>query len=363
MAIRHQLSVATPYGVLISPSLAFSTLEWVLAENDAGVLTCIVDDSYPLDWFSKDAIMTIGRSINGGPFYTEGDAAWLIRKRVRAIEPDGSTTLTITALHANSILARRIVAYATGSAQADQSGAADDLIKQIVRDNFVTATDTARNTTLINVTVNGGAAPTIAMEFARRAVADTARDLADASAASGVYLGYEIRWTGSVYQVVTYTTSRAADRRVGGAQPLIFSQAYGNVGTLTITEDWTDEVTAAYAYGGDANSVGTALNTAAIGESPLGRIEGLRTGSQSTTTADLDDEAAADLYQKRPKAVIDGSAIDTERCIYGIDYVWGTLATLEAPGFSADVRIDPVHCTVANGVETRDIRLTAELTL
>lgn len=334
--------------------------EYTLTERGVGVLRLVLPPTVPLAFLQKDGRIQLLRGLDGAAPALEGDATWLIRRRRQQFVNRENTT-TIWALHVNDLLARRIVAYAAGTSQASKSDLADDMIKDIVRENFVSPTDTARTMTGLTVQADLGAGPTIAKAFARRNVLSLLQDICDSAAAAGTYLGFEVRTDGSGFVLRTYTQQRGVDRRVGSGNYLEVSPSTGAIASSSLDEDWTEEQTYMYSLGqgeGEQRAIGTAENTTAAGASPFGRIEGSYQANQATTQAQLDAAAEGALYAARGRIVYEARGQESPRFRYGRDYKWGDLLTVTDFGRQFDVRVDPVRVSFGRGgeeIETRFI--------
>jgi hypothetical protein len=360
MSTAYRADIFSNVGVKLSPPVGVKPIEgeYTLTERGIGVLRLVLPPTTPLTWLQKDGRVQLYRAIDGGAPYLEGEATWLIRRRRQEFNNRENLT-TIWALHVNHLLARRIVAYASGSAEAAKSDLADDMIKEIVDENFVSPTDTTR--TMSGLTVQGdlGAGPTVAKAFSRRNVLNVLQDICDAAAAAGTYLGFEVRTSGSGFQLVTYTQQRGVDRRAGSGNYLRVSPSTGAIASSSLDEDWTEETTYMYSLGqgtGALRAVGTAQNAEAEGASPYGRIEDSYQANQSTTQAQLDDEAESALYAARGRVIYEAVGQESPGFRYGRNYKWGDLLTVTDFGQQFNVRVDPVHVTFGRQGERIDTR-------
>jgi Siphovirus ReqiPepy6 Gp37-like protein len=362
---QYRIELRTSDNIVLQPSLMYFSAQYVLKERGLGSLTLRVPPSYGLGLFRKHSRLLIYRSINGAPAYLEGDATWILTSRRYTVDENGVEGITLTAQHANMILARRIVAYSAGSAQASKSGAVDTIMRAIIDENFISAADTARNLAsgVLALGAVAGTGPTIAKSFCRDNVLNTLEDLANSAALAGTYTGYEVRTLAGALTFVVYLTQRGVDRTVGSGNDLIFSPGNRNLVNIDLDEDWTDEVTFVYAGGqgeGVNRVIQSASNSAAIGESVLGRAERFRDARNSTTTTQVQDEADDALYAARTVRRFSGSAQDTEGCTYGVHYRWGDRVTAQILDQQFDCRVDPVNVSLAReGGEVLDIRLEA----
>lgn len=318
--------------------------------------------------FTRDTRIEVWRNV-AGQLRLEGDAVWLVRRRRTTHD-----ALRITALHANHLLMRRIVAYPAASSYTSKSAdAADDLIKAFVRQNMgagvvsadrdsTTAADQAQTdiSTYVTIPADVGAAASIAKAATRRRLDEVVRELGEASTTAGTYLTCEIVSPGDGTLVLqTYTTQRGTDHRAGTADPVIFSADRGNIENVELDEDYTDEVTVAIAGGqGEeaARLIRVAADTTRITASPFNRIERFVDMSNVDDADQLQDEADAALRAGRPRITLTGDLVETDGCTRGVHFDLGDMVTVLEGGELYDVRLDVLHITYASSaLRTRAI--------
>lgn len=365
MSTGITISLATSRGLSLVPSLAYDRVEYTLVENDIGVLRVGGPLIYPFSCFAPDNQLRIQRSVYGGAPMLEGNAVWLLRAWSFGVAENGERSYQLTALHVNSLLARRIVDYVAGSSQSAKSGAADDVIKSVVSENFISPTDTTRTMTGVSVGPNLSAAPSVAKAFAWRNTLEVIRDLCAASAEAGTYLGFEVIPSGTGFQVVTFTEQRGVDR--SGDTSALFSLERRNLASGTLTYDYQDQATRAIAGGqgeGADRVVQRADDSAAQNQSPYGLIEAFRQASQSTTSTQVLDEANAELWERRGRVQFQGRARQIPGSLYGIHYQWGDIVPVQFLGESVACRISTIANRIERGSgEDLDIRLASDTVL
>lgn len=360
MSTQYRLDVFTPTGVAL-PSVRPIAGEYVLSERGIGMLRLDLPPEYPIANLHKDGLLRLNRNVGAG-MYLEGDATWLIRRR-RQVLSGRERRIEVWAAHANSLLDRRIVAYAAGSSQASKSGAADDLIKAVVRENFTAPTDTARTMGSFSVAADLGQGPTISRAFSRRKVLAVAQDMCDDAAAVGAYVGFEVRTVGTALTLITYVNYRGVDRRYGTRSYLPIPLSA--ISESSLDEDWSDEETFIYALGQgeqEDRAVGTAQNVSAEGASPYGRIEGSYQANNTDDATLLDSVAAGALYARRGRVLYEARGQDAPDFIYGYHYQWGDLLTIDDYGQQFNVRVDPVGVSFGREGERLDIRFVSDST-
>lgn len=310
-----------------------------------------------------DARLEVWRTTEalGGP-YLDGGAVWLVRY-VAVKRIGNAQIIEVGCLGANELLRRRIVAYNSEAAQASKSGPADDVMKAIVRENFVSATDATRNWSHFTVASDVGAAPTVAKSIAWRSVLPVLQEIAQTSTESGTRLYFDVtggaRGAGFVFR--TYTYSRGDDRSFpGGTRAVTFSPEWGTLDAALRSDDWSDEVTAVYCGGrgvGSDRLIVQATDRQRIGASPFGRREAWNPAAPASTPDTVTDEAYSRLRDGQPRRSFRGRIVSQPGCIYGVH--WG-LGDLVSVAFAGEVAAAEVHAVTTSGQGSTE-QITAEL--
>lgn len=347
-----------------------AALEYVLNVGQIGVLTFAVPASFDASLFKKDGRCGVWRTIAGRPPALDGEAIYLIRR----IEYQTDYT-RVTAFHANSLLARRIAAYAAGTSYVSKSAtAADNLIKTIVSENFGSGISAANRdgaetqadvSAYLSAEGNLGQGASIAKAFARRRVSDVVRELCDASTTAGTYLAAEIvAPADDLLELRTYTGQRGRDRRASSDKPVILSEERGNLENARLVVDWTEEVTFAIAGGqgeGTNRLIAAASDAARMGESPFGRIEDFVDMSNVADATQLQDDADAAVRNGRARITFTGRLVDTPKTTRGIHYDLGDIVTAEFEGQQFDVRLDVIQMQLSGKKITQNVQLRSVL--
>lgn len=383
----HYLNIYSPDGIYLDSLNDFTVLECTLAELNIGTLTIILPATHDPTIYRRDGRIAYYRapsaSLSSGAYRLVGGTTWLLAHVTRKLDRELNERVRLVCVHPNALLMRRVVAYDEGTSQADKTAAADNMIKAYVRENFVSATDTARNwsSSLFSVEADVGAAPSVSKAASYRTVLPTLQEIAAAAAAAGTYTGFEVTGgeTGA-YVLRTYIGQRGADRSSTNNQPLVLSVGYGSMNEVELDDNWMDMASFVYAGGsgkGDERPVRPASDAALIAQSPYGRIEWFQNAAQTDDATTLDSEAARALHERRPRQLFTGDIADTEYATFGEEYDWGDRVVGEyAPsrGFGFvrqfDCRVNPVRIRVERTentetgmlqeTETLDIRLRSE---
>lgn len=337
------------------------------APGGIGVLELELPDSFDASLLQRDGRIGVWRSIDGRPPYLDNGAIFLI-----GLVRYTSGALLVRAWHASSLLLRRIIAYNAGTAYTSKTGAADNLIKafwaenagaSIVsadRDGVETQADISA---YVSVAANLSQGASVSKACTRRNLGAVTQELCEASTTAGTYLTAEIYAPSeSTLELRTYATARGVDHRAGSSQPIILSEARGNLEQAELTIDYSGEATMVIAGGQgeqEARLIATSLDTTRMGLSPFGRIEDFLDMSNTDTSAALQDEADAGLRSARPVITLTGKLIETPATTRGLHFDLGDLLTAEHPTTRQqfDVRLDVVHETIDQSGRSVDVVL------
>lgn len=346
------VSILSPNGSqTLAPLVNYSNLQITLAEMQAGVLQLVV----PQADIDHNILVEDGRIV-----VREINAVWFIRTVTSSLS-GGNRSYTVTARHANDLVSRRIVREYAGVARSSKTDYADDMMKDIMREQFVSPTVSARTMPGLSVAADLGAAPSISKSFAWRAVSDVLREIAEASATAGTYLGYEVVPSGTGLLFATYTGQRGTDRRNNAG--LLVSEDRGNLTDASFTRDWSQASTVVIAGGqgeGTLRATAVATDTTALLASPYAYREAFRQATQSTTSGALQAEADAELRGRRAQQRFNGTLQDVPGMRYGVEYGWGDILPVVFDGTWFACRVDPVRITVGPGEYRVDVRLTSD---
>ncbi len=357
--MAHELWLCRDDGSRLALVETRVSLEYTLVMHDVGVLVLVLPGNTDETLYQPDRRLAVWR--NGQLM-----RVYMIRRRIDATNAKGVRSLKVVAYDAAYLVGNpamnsgRIVAYAAASAQADVSGAADNLMKEVLRDNIGTDALTARQiaSTYVSIQANATAGPTITKAFSRRNVLTVLQDLADAAHEAGTDVFWdfvplsEVQWefrtsTGQPGRDHSWTT---------GDPPVKLSQEEGSLAEPSLDEDWTDEATYVYAGGqGEeaARIIETAEDTVRSGRSIFGRRERFVDARDETSSAGVQSAAYSGLAEGRPASSFSGRVVDTPGCALGVHWAWGDKLTATYRGRTWDGIVKALHVTVdGKGKET-----------
>lgn len=366
MAARYKLTYQNPMGVTQIESVSFSSLTFVRAENEVGVLTVRLPSKYNPAWFVRDGRLELYRSLNGGPYYLEGETSFLIERIRLATESSGERMIELEAADMLTLLRRRVVAYDAGSTYTDKLGFADDLMKDVITENLgVSAIDTTRNLSAylsVDTSVSLGAA--IADEISWKNVLDAITGFANASETAGVRVIFDIVKTGpNAYLFKTWKTQRGVDHSADSGQSITLSEQMGNLSNPEIVANWQEEGNYIYTLGrgeDEIRPVQEILDLTRIGASPFARCELAANEGNITDLTQLENAGNRILAANKPIVSFTGQALETTKLMYGIHYKYGDLLSAVYEGIAFDCRVKAIKIDVDSGGEKLDIRLEGE---
>ena len=372
MTVNYTIRLLSHLGDHIDWIDDFTALDWGIAENEVGDATITMPQSrFDFNSWQPDQIMEIWRTKDGDKQLI-GKTGWLIRKW-RYYEDGGESYAEINAFDAKDLLNRRIVAYPAGTVATAKNMRADDLMKEVIRENYGgTATDTARqlSTTYFTVQANSSLAGTVSKEFSRQNVLSLLKTVADNAKDNGDYLVFDVERTDhGKFEFRTFFGMRGIDRSSDSDNRKIISVEAGNLANPSLTRDHTTEKNTVYCGGQGIEAeraVGTAIDTAAVGKSYWNRCEDWTMNNLTDTVATLEDTAREETYRQKAKTIMTGNIIDSEGTRFGVDYGYGDIVSVSYLGVTVDCHIDAIIGRVranTNGQqqETLTTRLRGEL--
>lgn len=341
------------------------SFEYAMAVHQVGACSLVLPGSFDTALLQPDNRIAVWRTPAGGARNLE--RVYLIRRLLDTTDADGKRTLTVTGLDGNDLLARRIVAYVSGAAQAVMTDQADDMCKAVVTDNLGTDAVAARQlSTYLSVQGDLAAGPSITMAFAWRDVLTTLQDIAEAARQAGTAVYWDVvPLSATTWEFRTATGQPGADHSYpSGVNPVLLGLEYGNLQEPSLERDWSEEVTYVYAGGqgeGAARTIVEVEDTARSGRSVLGRREAFEDARDDTTTAAVTARANSRLSTGRPRLRFSGKIVDSPGTRYGIEWRWGDRLTATYQGQTVEAIVKAVKVSVDdNGKETLDARLEVE---
>jgi hypothetical protein len=332
----------------------FVSLQWMHVINDRGRFTLTMPKTYDA-LLGVDRRVSIWRKPVGGAMYREFYG--LMRSFSYQTDEAANDLTVVSGPSFKDLLDRRIVAYASESAQATETNEADDAIKAIVRENLgATATDTARaiNASYFSVEADLALGPSITKAFSYRNVLTTLREISDMAREAGTEIYFDFEHTNdSAFVFRTYKRQTGADRTATAAiSPVVFSVEFGNLRSPTYTIDWDSEANYIYAGGQGVQAdriIKTATDATRSGMSLFGRSELFMDARNDSTEAGVTNTAKAGVIEHRPAKNFTATIVDTDRARYGRDWYFGDRVTASYRGLQFDCLIRALSGSVDSG--------------
>lgn len=353
MAGEYTINIATTGGEALAIAGTFLSLDYTLATNTPGELTLTLPATFNYRLLGPDARLTVIRDNQ-----VVGNTCWFVQESWIEFS-NNAYTIGVAAESALSLLRRRIVGYADGTAQANKTAVADDILKALVRENLGASAVAARDLTPY-LAVQGDAARSVSltMQAAWDNVLDVARDIADATKHSGTaaqLLFFDIELldpqSGSM-EFRTFVEQRGNNHSAAGPRPVLFSPESGNVEQAERRYVYRDEVT--WVYAGDSGQgtdriVDDSGDAVRAGRGIFGRREAFHNAGDTATPGDA---IPAVLAAGRPRKTVTASLVDTPDTRYGTHWNHGDTVNLVFAGETGDYRINSLSVSVRDGTET-----------
>lgn len=351
----YEIYLSDARGVRIALLDTVQAITYIKAANRVSTWSVTIPDIYPPSYIQPDHIVEIwrdGKLVSGG-----------FLRKFRYTGNDNDAAVTLTGASFLYLLTGRIIAYSAGESESAKADYADDMIKEIIRENLGgSATDTDRDLTDLGFTVQAGASAGESLErrYAWKKVLDTCVALAEESTQRGTRLYFDIvpYWTGELLYLDfrTYTSQRGQDRTYSSSTPVIFGAAFGNLRNPSLEYDYWDEANYVYAGGqGLATNrmVEEQSDTDRINISPWNRREKFAYATSEQTTEGVESAAQTTLDANKPRLRFTGDLLSVPGSLYGKDWNWGDKVVITYRGKEFDGHIDTVRVRLnRNGKET-----------
>lgn len=333
-AIDLVVEVATDYGVILGQLNIFE-LSYTKAVNSVGWFELSVPGTLDFKFLNRDYQFRFWMHRPGMNGFL--DFFGLLRRFEFIEEADGSEYTLLSGTDQNGFLERRIVPYDADSDEAEVSVSnVDDAMKDIVNENFVNPTDTARELDGLIINPDLGLGPDVQKQFSWQSVINTLQDLQLSSREAGDEIFFEIgvnsigEYEAIVFEFLTYKNQPRDDRTAGtNNSPIIFATEYGNLIRPRLVYSYNSEISYAYVAGQGEGAERALVEVESAGRSAgsrWNRIEMFTNGSRFETTEGLTSEGERLLSEHRPKRLFNAGLKHAERTPYG-DWNLGTKVT------------------------------------
>ncbi len=359
MSNDYSVWLVTPTGERIKLLDRLVWLSYIVTVNQVGVARVGVPASFPLESFiQEDTRLEIWRRVPGAGKYIDANTVWLVRDWDETLAQSGEETITIVAYSSDELLDRRIVAYASGTAQAKKGpDYIDDMMKELVAENLgASATDSDRDISdWLSIAADLSAGPQTSMSMAWRQLLPTLRELAQEADDQGspVFFGvtYDAMSGGLTFE--TRVSQWGVDHS-GDDSRLVLSPGNGTLSDVTRSFLSSGERNYVYVGGkgqGADRMIVEQEVLARTGLSPFNRREVFIDKRNSGEPDVLGAEAGAAIRKHRPQETFTAKIRDTQAIRYGRDYGFGDRILAEFRGRTAAARLDSVEVSMERGRE------------
>lgn len=332
----YELHLTDDNGVRITDELGTSVitkalwLQYTLLTNDVGTLRIGLPTSFDTSLIQPDNMIQVWRAPEGGrlalirPYFIRG---W-------RYETKGSQQfITVSGRDPNDLLTRRIIAYPAAEPQSEKADNADDMMKEIIDENF-TINDVSmpyegsREYTDFTIQPDLTAGPILLKGFAWRNVLTVLQDLAEAARTEGTEVFFRVdvdnvSSSSISFQFRTTTGQPGQDLTNLG---VLFDQERGNMQNPFRADDWTEEVN--FVYGGgdgqaDDRNIQWVSDSTRYNLSKWNRREAFADARNQETDEGVEAAAQARLDLGKPQRTFGADVLDVGGMKYGRDWNWG----------------------------------------
>lgn len=331
----HYIRVSNNSGAAVFDQ--FSDCAYTLKQNGLGSYQFTIDGNDPrVSYFTTDALIEIYRALPGVgiPYYRE--FVGLHQTPLKKTDESGKRTFTSFGNHLNDLLARRVVAWQKGRAEAHKTNNASVALKQYVLQNcgIEARADLGRvrNGVMLGFGVEDDSQIQGGIwegDRSMEVVYDVAREIATKAGfmfeiTNDTQHLYYFRTAWTFGEDRTFTNINSLTGRNGaGNTPVVFSTERGTAQYMEYEEDRAGEKNAVFATG-TVNGVDQTIFVESENayDSPWNDREAVTTGGtrQDTTISELLTQAQETLSLNQMKRIFRFKPRQTSTALYGRDY-------------------------------------------
>lgn len=353
---RHELWLTNDRGQRIALLDDFISFEGTRAANMVGQCRLFLPSTFDTSLLRIDHMIQLWRAPTGRPLQL-----WrpFLIQRIRYEMQGERESIMVGGEDPNTLLKRRYIIAAKGSAKADKEDQADDMIKDYVSEAMVASGYTPRwgSRDYPNFTVQSdlAAAPEITHEAAFTNLYTTLRTIARESREKGTDLFFDVGIQSATassiaFQLRTYTGRIGVDL----SDEVVFDNAHGNFTNPFYERDWSGVESYVY-VGGQGPSilrhVYEVVDLARLYLSQWGMREGF-TDARSADGGTVVNAGYDQLEKARPIQVFGGQPIDTDGCQYDRDWHFGDLVRARYRDIDVKCMVDAVTLKIEKARET-----------
>lgn len=301
------------------------------------------------------------------------DFVGVIRRATYGVNEQGGSFAEITVADLNILFDSRVIAYREGSAEANKTGAADDLIKAYVAENVgaSSGTDYDGNTITTRdasawLTVAGDqtAAVSVERKASGAGLLDTMQELQKAAIAGGSNLVWGITYQADKAVLVTGLGFVGVDR----TPTAVFSLENGNLRNPRLVYDYMAYNTIAYSAdaGKEAEQVIVEATNPNIALRSIASRREAWVNSSGETTDELTADGQSEVMSAYPRLRFEGEIISNNKTPYAVaaagSWKLGDLVSVNFAGQTFRVLVKAVNVRVDQRTGDTSIRARIEST-
>lgn len=336
----------------------FAFVNYTRIVNGIGILNLGIPFATYGDIYRKDYRVEVWRAPYLGARRRLENVFSMQEGIVRTRQEDDVTIVDMTGHDPVGMLDRRIVKYFSGDSESRKIARIDDMMKEIVDENFGAAAEADDADRAIpytkgffRVQADASLGTTILKSFAYRNVLDILKELHQLSWISTPRIYFDVvPITPQIWEFQTFANQRGGDKRYSaGKSSFVFSQERGNLEMPQYIQNAFDEKNVIYAGGSgeaDARLIEERSDTSLEKLTLWGRRESFRDIRNETAPGGIQSAGDEELGYNRPVTRFIANFLDKKGSRYGIDWDFGNLHTVYYGGHQIDIEIKVVYVRV-----------------
>lgn len=327
-------------GNRIGALTTFTSLKYTMRLNQFGVAVIQLPASFDISTISDYDRLRIYRDAE-----IMGNTDWFV-VQYGYEESGGVETIVLVAYSASWLIFGPIARYHDEDAKSSESGTADDVMKQIIRENMgASSSPSSRvvSSSVFSVAGDTTASPnSVNKSYANRRVSDVIIEIAEGNS---VY--FDIILNAGKLEFTTWIDIRGQDK----STEMYFAKNLGNLRDPKIIYDYSKELTAIYAGGTGSGATQVVKSaTSARNTEVWARVrEDWIDAGDISDPNQIQSEADTGLGASDPEIQISGKLLDTVVTRFGpTGWQFGDRVTVQHKGLTFTPIIDKLSVTYEN---------------